>query len=537
MALPPIAVPPSVQDIEGKDKTWIRNNLKDSLPDVLKNGIADRLSTILDMDPNGKPKKADRGIEAYLLADAIVHQPQFFKISIAAESLKSYRTKYPEAYQKILLMRIRRIGDTLNNIRKNPAALTEYKELTTVLRNGLKSNEKTKKMFESDELGDDELKGNYIQWFLEDLLQNAQTCSKLGQFNIADFYLEKVDSITSSIINSSPVVLAVSNIYSKYLFFTYWSAQISTPLDELKTRETTLLKEAKDMNILIRDDSEVRARFSNLLSVNIASSVSPSTVRMQDLALTRPVENQYTPASEDFVYALNGNASLHKPAVILNDFLNENLSNIPAGTVYLLGGGDGGEARAVASRPSRLTEVLSIDESALATDRVNKMVRRMALFKPLLIPVVAKKTNVTEYPYIPNSASLVVAHHLFEYLQPGARKALANQLKTTLKENGKIFIVVHLNGGRSFRTNFQSRSMVDLKVAKEPNTYNLVMSQQNGNSLPRYKHFFSRGTLQTEFEKYGFTPANGYNLELKHLDEDRGGYETEILVITRKKAG
>lgn len=271
--------------------------------------------------------------------------------------------------------------------------------------------------------------------------------------------------------------------------------------------------------------------------IPIAPLQSGAVLKPSNLVQTFP--KNYTAASDDLTLAIMNNHYLIPAKKELRDFIETEASNIPEGKVYLLGGGDGYEARFIASSPNlKSTEINNIDHSTVAIERTQQLSYRFEYILNLK-PIYNHLSKVEAFNYPKNETSLVIANQIWHLIPKTGQNELAKKLQDTLKVGGKIYLQVRTNQGQFAKEKLKHfKQDTDGYIEGEhvihlPTTNNNNRPKTVIQTIPFKAKFYQPGEIIAQLNQLGFSPPE-YHIEHKTIVSKNGFFDEEV-IITKVK--
>lgn len=265
----------------------------------------------------------------------------------------------------------------------------------------------------------------------------------------------------------------------------------------------------------------------NLISYRPSSDKSSGQADRQ----TASDDREHSPLVDELTLALNLPFALAPRGEGLTSFLNRYSGGLPEGDAVSLGGGDGGEALALAMRHGFKT-VFTVDHSQMAYERVGAMLFYVGQ-AVRHCPIVPVLSNMMSFEAPPGSVSLVVANHSIEYLPSGPRVELLRRVSTWLKPGGMLFAAVHLAEGE--RLKVLSSRYRNVKATPVDEGIELVVAATvpADRSANQVQLFYSWEGLMSELKQAGLLDASRFNSSVERK-EAAGGF-VEALILVEKK--
>ncbi len=325
---------------------------------------------------------------------------------------------------------------------------------------------------------------NAYPWLLDSLLDNAAWLRRLGRPGAAETVLAAAERLAAlSRADPGPWSALVLNTLSRFLLAGW--RDVDDPLGVLEFQVGQVAVNAERLRQRVRPGgaapglppaglaAALRVVISGrlgLLPAHLALRVLPAAAPAEYVGVLRPsrpfthtaTTGGHDPLMDDLAFALNlpfGLVPPGKPVIRLLESLPEDL---PAGLAVLLGGGDGAEALAAATS-GRFAGVVVVEHSRLAVRRNRELAARLTdhlggtPVQALLVPA-----QEAELPT--DSASVVAAIHLLEYLSASQRRDLYVRIGRWLATGGIFELAVHLAEGPRFEKLRQGFSNVAVET-------------------------------------------------------------------------
>lgn len=428
--------------------------------------------------------------------------------------------------------RIAVIRTALDNLRGNSAVWNSWLEIDREIEKTLRASDV--EFMRRVQWSDPEVKGNYLQWLLEDLARNAEYLVEMGKNDEAQYYLIAAEELSSEMIADGDVAsLLIANTLARFVMAAW--RDISKPQQasgELKTHTEWMLLNIKSMRLRIQGSPFVKILSSypmpNFTASNIADAPFSLTRRPKP-KLRLAGDGKHSPVRDDFIFAINLPSLLSPPNTTLADFLNANFSALPNGEAVLLGSGDGCEPREVA-RYEPFTKVYAVDHSPLVSERIEDMKRRLTGHE-YLRNIQSVNADVTSFEFPKGAVNLIVANHLIEFINDEDRLGLLRRAAESLKPGGMFFLNVHLAEGVRFNALSNSgtvevdRNNVRVKHIARGFTDNVPQEAH-------IKHFFFADGFLNELAAAGISLQNG--LIITAQKKESGDF-VELIVIIYKR--
>jgi hypothetical protein len=381
-------------------------------------------------------------------------------------------------------------------------------------------------------------RAHHLPWLMEALARNSAWLYRLGHHQPALVFLEAAEQLHRfSTARKDLWSTLILNTLARFLLAGWRDS------DDPLTALTSQLTQVHGNLIKLRRSIRTPALTPSIPSPLVAGSILglstgraaflPAFLLTNMMVPSRWVAEQFNPWRSPLPLVFYSTESGHAATVdevacamnlpfafapaseALTTFLRTLPSDLPRADAILLGSGDGPEIRDIAHSNCCPT-VIAIDHSQLVIERINQQTQRCAgqysnvRIKPVLADVMAVRQ-----PH--ESAALVVAIHLLEYLAPPDRTTLLRRVKEWLRPGGAAFFVVHLAAGSRYAA-FSSGNYANIVVHQRPGgTILTTLSLVPGQPAAQQVQFFFH--------------EDSFRSELQEIFPNDAGFRTTIAIV------
>jgi len=528
--------------------------MEGAAPSQFPAAVREQVAVLARYDLLGDPGLVDQGEEAYRVFLALLNGG--FDVGSGAGDQLPYRFKeYVDRYipSRIERMYVRlAIADTaLDLLRQDPAAGRLWRETDSAVE--AEFGRSHPEFSEVVQWKDPDCRVNYISWLVEDLVRNTEYLVPLGRLDEAQRFLMMAEDLLSPVFAGDDLhSLLLLNTMARFVLAGW--RDVDDSVKALRYQLDRVLENIGTLRPLVEGDTGsmpsmtlsvaykalTTGRLGNLLpnlALRQVPFLRPAAHRLFPVVVPEePViptsgSDRQAPEVDDFAYALNLTFSLVPIGTQLAKFLGKSSTSFGKGTAVLLGAGDGCEPREVASIPA-FTNVIAVDHSALAVERIGTMERRVGRVRALR-PISAIKADIFDVTLPSGGTSLVVANHIMEYLPRAEREAMYGRIQEWLMKGGMFFMNVHLAEGPRFQALVGSYKNVVTESTDAGTRVTVTGIVPARAEAKQVQFFYALPGLVAELTEGGFTSKNGFELTV-------GGEETpaglvEAVVVVRKR--
>jgi len=232
---------------------------------------------------------------------------------------------------------------------------------------------------------------------------------------------------------------------------------------------------------------------------------------------------QNSPEADDYLFCLMGNGSQMPPNPRLVDFLDKFSSELPTGTAFDLGSGDGRNTLYLAKKRGLFKRVVAVDHSSVAIERI----KQLNDLEAEILDINPVREDILKYKYpdkqtpIFQRAGFILLDNVVEYIPENKRKLLYFMLHNALLPGGAIFIEYHLASGIAFE-NMKKSEIFTIDQ-------NNILTSSSHYVGKQVKKFFVKDELMKEFSR-----LKGYSMENIYFENEKD-FNTGILILKKNK--
>ncbi len=233
--------------------------------------------------------------------------------------------------------------------------------------------------------------------------------------------------------------------------------------------------------------------------------------------------SQNAPKADDYLFCLMGNGSQMPPNPRMVDFLDKYSSELPIGTAFDLGSGDGRNTLYLAKKIGLFKRVIAVDHSSVAIERI----KQLNDLEYDIVDINPVQEDILKYRYpdkrtpLFQRASFILLDNVVEFIPENKRSSLFFMLHKALLPGGVIFIEYHLASGIAFENMKKSE-----KFTIDQNNILTSSSDYGGTQV---KKFFVKDELMKEFSY-----IKGYSMENIYLENEKD-FNIGILILKKNK--